>query len=59
MKVRCFYCKKRFSVPEGRKYPFCSWECACYSGYYNITKGWIKDPEEAWKACTKQKKTEQ
>jgi hypothetical protein len=24
---------------------FCSITCACYAGYYSVTKGWIKDPK--------------
>lgn len=24
---------------------FCSITCACMAGYYDVTKGWIKDPK--------------
>ncbi len=24
---------------------FCSITCACIAGYYDVTKGWIKDPK--------------
>jgi hypothetical protein len=24
---------------------FCSITCACYAGYFHVTKGWIKNPE--------------
>ena len=35
-------CNKIFYNPE---YQFCSIECACYAGYFSVTKGWLKDPK--------------
>ena len=31
------------------KYYFCSFTCACLCGYYNVQKGWIKDPSKMTK----------
>jgi len=51
----CAYCTqplrpdpeyKKFSgdpLLERKRYSFCSIECACYSGMFSVTKGWIRE----------------
>ena len=42
MIVRCYAkdCNREFDAPEGHEHYFCSIECACYAGYYNVRTGW-------------------
>jgi len=42
-KNKCYVCQER-DIKE--KEVFCSIECACYSGCFSVTKGWIKDVEK-------------
>ena len=39
-KCQAIDCNKDIS----NKTMFCSYECACYAGYYSVTCGWIKNP---------------
>ncbi len=34
---------------EGKS--FCSFTCACEAGYFDISKGWIRDPKKAIGGC--------
>jgi hypothetical protein len=40
--TKCKECNRTIEEP----YIFCSYECACYAGYFSVRKGWIKDPKE-------------
>jgi len=33
-------CKREFDAPEGHVCYFCSIECACYAGKFNVRTGW-------------------
>jgi nitrite reductase/ring-hydroxylating ferredoxin subunit len=33
-------CKREFDAPEGHICYFCSIECACYAGKFNVRTGW-------------------
>jgi len=39
---KCLGCQNE--LKEG--YRFCSITCACYCGYFDVRKGWIKDPSK-------------
>lgn len=43
--IKCFCkdCDQNIEVPCDVKIAFCSIECACYAGYFSVTKGWIKN----------------
>jgi nitrite reductase/ring-hydroxylating ferredoxin subunit len=45
MLVQCAECIREFEAPEGHIKYFCSIECACYHGWFNVKTGW-KIPEE-------------
>lgn len=34
---------------EGKS--FCSFTCACEAGYFDISKGWVRDPKKAIGGC--------
>lgn len=38
----CKTCNRIIEVPDKVKVGFCSIECACYEGYFDVRKGWIK-----------------
>jgi hypothetical protein len=39
---KCLGCHNKLKNP----YHFCSITCACLCGYFNVNKGWIKDPSK-------------
>jgi hypothetical protein len=39
---KCLGCHNEIERP----YNFCSYTCACLCGYYDVKKGWIKNPSE-------------
>lgn len=48
--VTCNECNKKFKAPEdllkeGKKF-FCSIECACYAGAYNVNTGWKHEQKD-------------
>lgn len=31
---------------HSKGYNFCSYTCACLTGYFNVKTGWLKDPSQ-------------
>ena len=48
MNVQCSgpNCKRTFDAPEGHEFYFCSVECACYAGHFNVRTGWQTPPKD-------------
>ena len=44
-KVKCYCkdCNRVIEVPKDKRIAFCSIECACYAGYFSVSKGWLKN----------------
>jgi hypothetical protein len=48
--IRCACCNKKI----GSSSTFCSIECACCSGRYSVTKGWINEDQPIKRCPPKQ-----
>ena len=48
MEVKCSgpNCNRTFDAPEGHEFYFCSVECACYAGRFNVRTGWRTPPKD-------------
>jgi hypothetical protein len=49
MLVKCSgpNCNYEFDAPEGHRYYFCSFECACYAGKFNVNTGWKEENDSS------------
>lgn len=47
-KVKCSAkdCNRIIEAPDEAKKFYCSYECACYDGAYNVNTGWVEKPKE-------------
>ena len=40
-------CEYKECDRDAGEYRFCSIECACYSGKFSVTKGWLDDTDKS------------